>query len=89
MLDPLIPADVDRIAEADRGLVWVYMQGWTRLYGVVALEVFGHMDPRVIESGDMFLDAMLSFAPRLGLADDVERLEALIRPKLSPHGPGG
>ena len=34
------------------------MQGWTVLYGVVALEVFGHMDPRVIESGEMFVEAI-------------------------------
>ena len=87
VLDPLIPAEVDGLAEADRGLVWLYMQGWTRLYGVVALEVFGHMDPRVIESGDMFVDVMREFAPRLGLADDLERLEGLIRARIA-QGPG-
>ena len=43
------------------------MQGWTVLYGVVALEVMGHMDPRVIESGEMFVDVILRFAPRMGL----------------------
>ena len=52
--DPLIPGDVEDIAPEDRGLVWVFMEGWTMLYGVVALEVFGNMDPRVIESGEMF-----------------------------------
>jgi hypothetical protein len=68
---------------ADRGLVWVYQQGWTALYGVVALEVFGHMDPRIIESGEMFIDVVRTFAPRIGLADDVERLELLIRERLA------
>jgi AcrR family transcriptional regulator len=81
--DPLIPADVESIAPEDRGLVWAYMQGWTQLYGVVALEVFGHMDPRVIESGEMFIDVCRNFAPRLGLADDWPRLERLVRDLLA------
>jgi AcrR family transcriptional regulator len=77
--DPLIPAKVERIPEDKRGLVWVYMQGWTQLYGVVTLEVMGHMDPRVIESGEMFIDVVRNYAPRLGLGDDWSRLEALMR----------
>jgi AcrR family transcriptional regulator len=83
VLDPLIPAEMEGLEVADRGLVWLYMQGWTVLYGVVALEVFGHMDPRVIESGEMFVDAVVRFAPRLGLADDVDRMEELIRKRLA------
>lgn len=81
--EPLIPAKVEGIATEDRGLVWSYMQGWTQLYGVVALEVFGHMDPRIIESGDMFVDTIRTYAPRLGLADDMPRLEKLVRERLA------
>jgi AcrR family transcriptional regulator len=81
--EPLIPAKVERIPDDQRGLVWVYMQGWTQLYGVVALEVMGHMDPRVIESGEMFIDVVHNFAPRLGLDEDWPRLEALLREWLS------
>ena len=87
VLEPLIPAEVAGLGPEDRGLVWLYMQGWTRLYGVVALEVFGHLDPRIIESGDMFVDVMREFAPRLGLIDDLERLEGLIRARIA-RGPG-
>lgn len=83
VVDPLIPADVDGIAHEDRGLVWLYMQGWTVLYGVVALEVFGHMDPRIIESGEMFIDAVRGFAPRIGLEHEMPRLEGLIRERLA------
>lgn len=83
VLDPLIPAKVDDLAVEDRGLAWLYMQGWTVLYGVVALEVFGHMDPRVIESGDMFVEAVRSFAPKIGLADEVDRLEAIMRSRMA------
>jgi AcrR family transcriptional regulator len=82
VLDPLIPAEVAGIAREDRGLIWIYMQGWTRLYGVVALEVFGHMDPRVIASGEMFVDVVRGFAPVIGVQDDVDRLVGLIRDRL-------
>jgi AcrR family transcriptional regulator len=83
VLDPLIPAKVDDLAVEDRGLVWVYQQGWTALYGVVALEVFGHMDPRIIESGDMFVHVVREFGPRVGVTDDLDRLEAMIRERIA------
>jgi AcrR family transcriptional regulator len=82
LLDPMIPAEVENLAIEDRGLLWEYMRGWTQLYGVVALEVFGHMDPRIIESGEMFIDTLRNYAPRLGLTDDLPRLEKLIRARL-------
>ena len=83
VIDPLIPAKLDDLAIEDRGLAWLFMLGWTTLYGVVALEVFGHMDPRIIESGEMFVEAVRGFAPRLGLADDSDRLVALIRERIA------
>ena len=86
LLDPLIPAKVDDLAQEDRGLVWLFMQGWTMLYGVVALEVFGHMDPRIIETGEMFVDVVREFAPKIGLADDADRLETDHRGRGSARG---
>lgn len=83
LLDPLIPAKVEHIPHDQRGLVWVYMQGWTQLYGVVTLEVMGHMDPRVIESGEMFVDTVRRFAPVLDLEAELPRLEAIIRARLA------
>ncbi|WP_148612406.1 TetR/AcrR family transcriptional regulator [Nocardioides rubriscoriae] len=82
LIDPLIPAKVERIPYEQRGLVWVYMQGWTQLYGVVTLEVMGHMDPRVIESGEMYLDVVRRFVPTMRLEDELPRLEALVRARL-------
>jgi AcrR family transcriptional regulator len=81
--DPLIPADVKGIKRADRGLVWVFMEGWTTLYGVVTLEVFGHMDPRMIESGEMFIHAVRLFGERIGLDREWPRLEKLLRSQLA------
>lgn len=81
--DPVIPAETEGLAPDERGLIWVYMQGWTQLYGVVALEVFGHMDPRIIESGEMFIDTIRNFVPRIGLTEDWPRLEAMVRARLA------
>ena len=77
------PGQYRGIATEDRGLLWVYMEGWNVLYGVVALEVFGHMDPRIIESGEMFVHVLREFAPKLGLADDIGRLEGIIRARFA------
>ncbi|HEY1134671.1 MAG TPA: TetR-like C-terminal domain-containing protein [Nocardioides sp.] len=80
--DPLLPADVDHIAQVDRGLVWIYMRSWASLYGVVTLEVFGHLDPRVRDSGALFVDVMAFWIDEFGLGDDRERLVALMQAEL-------
>jgi AcrR family transcriptional regulator len=77
--DPLIPAKAERIPDESRGLLWIYMSSWAALYGVVTLEVFGHMDPRVIESGAMFIQMVREWMPRLGMGgEEFERLDALL-----------
>ena len=81
--DPLLPVDLSRIPEENRGLLWVFVSAWAALYGVVTLEVFGHMDPRIIESGAMFTGMMREWMPRLGLADDLDRLDALLVSELA------
>ncbi|HYU65367.1 MAG TPA: TetR-like C-terminal domain-containing protein [Jatrophihabitantaceae bacterium] len=82
VLDP-IHGKYDELPDDNRGLVWVVMEGWTTLYGVVALEVFGHLDPRVIESGDMFVTALRRFGVRLELQDDWPRLEPIVRARMA------
>jgi AcrR family transcriptional regulator len=69
--DPMFPLDLSLLPEEERGLLWVFMQGWATLYGTVTLEVFGHMDPRVIESGALFEEMLAGWLPRLGV-DDAE-----------------
>jgi AcrR family transcriptional regulator len=86
LLDPLIPADVDAIPDEKRGLVWIFMRSWAALYGVVTLEVFGHMDPRMIENGAVFAAFVREWMPRLGMDADRERLEALLAEELA-HPP--
>lgn len=84
--DPLIPAKFEHIPLENRGLIWIYMSSWAALYGVVTLEAFGHMDPRVIESGAMFAQMVREWMPRLGMADDESeraRLDAILAAELA------
>jgi len=77
--DPLIPARVDQIPTKDRGLIWIYMSSWASLYGVVTLEVFGHLDPRIIESGAMFASMVREWMPRLGMTGaEYDRLDKVL-----------
>ena len=80
--DPLMPIDLEKVPDGHRGILWLFVRAWAALYGVVTLEVFGHMDPRIIESGAMFTSMMRDWLPHFGLADDAERLEALVREHL-------
>ena len=79
----MFPIDLALLPEGHRGLLWVFMQAWAALYGVVTLEVFGHMDPRIIESGAMFAAMVREWMPRLGMADEHDRLRALLASELA------
>jgi AcrR family transcriptional regulator len=81
--DPVLPVDMTRIPEDHRGMLWLFVTSWAALYGVVTLEVFGHMDPRIIESGAIFAGFVREWIPRLGLADEAERLDALLVAELA------
>ncbi|TIC82580.1 WHG domain-containing protein [Nocardioides sp. GY 10127] len=83
VLDPAIPGPQHHLPVEERGFGWVAMQGWAQLYGVVALEVFGHVDVRLLASGELFLSTLGRFAPQLGLGADVERLVGLARARIA------
>jgi AcrR family transcriptional regulator len=78
VLDPLIPAKHDHIPREQRGLLWLYMQSWSALYGVVTLESTGHCDPRVIEGANLFRATVISRLGEHGLADQRERLTEIL-----------
>jgi hypothetical protein len=52
------------------GAVVFFLEGWVRIYGIVALEVFGHLSWVVTDGGPMFEETMR------GLARDVGRPDA-------------
>ena len=89
LADPLIPIDLDRVPDDHRGLLWVFIRAWASLYGTVTLEVFGHLDPRVIESGAVFAAMVREWMPRLGLADEEDHYDALLVAELARETSAG
>ncbi len=81
--NPVMPARTGDIPDEYRGLIWVFMRSWAALYGTVTLEVFGHLDPRVIDSGVLFRQMFEEQAALLGMADDLPRLRILIAEQMS------
>jgi AcrR family transcriptional regulator len=76
--DPEVPADVDAVPDEMRGLIWLLERGWSRLYGTVTLEVFGHIDSRIVEQAHLFRAMIEDQAGPLGLTDELPRLRPLI-----------
>ncbi|HET7689226.1 MAG TPA: WHG domain-containing protein [Nocardioidaceae bacterium] len=81
--DPYIPARLEDIPADAKGLLWVFMQSWVQLYGTVTLEVFGHCDPRVIESGALFYSMLTRQAEALNITDELPRLLPMIESELA------
>jgi AcrR family transcriptional regulator len=65
------------------GLQWQFVWIWSRLYGTVTLEVYEHVDTVIVESGVLFREMIASCGREMGLADQVERLQAVIEAELS------
>jgi AcrR family transcriptional regulator len=94
-----LPDNVARLLEAARqtdalpcdfpgspiGLNWVFMRAWARLYGIVTLEVFGHLEEELIATGAMFRAMMQDNGADLGLGDDMHRLMGVIDAALAPR----
>jgi len=59
------------------------MRCWARLYGTATLEVFKHIDPRVIESGALFRAMLEDNGRDLGFGDDWPRLRELTALEMS------
>ncbi len=81
--NPQVPADLTEVPEEMRGLVWMLERAWSRLYGTVTLEVFRHIDPRIVEEAHLFRAMIEDQAEPLGLTEDLPRLRTLIRDLLA------
>ncbi|WP_432476189.1 TetR/AcrR family transcriptional regulator [Nocardioides sp. GXQ0305] len=82
--EPLVPIDPDAVPDGHQGLLWVFQQAWATLYGTVTLEVFGHLDPRIIESGALFEEMTAAWLPRLGVDEaDRQRYRSLLRSEIA------
>jgi AcrR family transcriptional regulator len=76
--DPLVPADLTDVPDELRPLIWLLERGWAALYGTVTLEVFGHIDPRIVERALLFRAMVEDQAVPLGLAEEIPRMRELI-----------
>jgi AcrR family transcriptional regulator len=78
MEDPVFPGKLDALPDEARTLVWLLMQSWARLYGTVTLEVFGHCDPRILDSAALFRSMLAGQAELFGITHELPRLAPLI-----------
>ncbi len=76
--DPMVPADLTGVTDEMRPLIWLLERAWAGLYGTVTLEVFGHIDPRIVEKALLFRAMIEDQARPLGLTEEIPRLQKLI-----------
>ena len=76
--DPVVPADLTGVPDELRPLIWLLERAWAGLYGTVTLEVFGHIDPRIVDKALLFRAMLEDQAVPLGLADELPRLRELM-----------
>jgi len=62
------------LGEDALGMVWLFEFAWAQLFAIVTLEVFGHVRPRLIDSGAVFQAQMREIGRRVGMDDDWDRL---------------
>ena len=98
---PAVPADLTGVPDELRPLIWLLERAWARLYGTVTLEVFGHIDPRIVEKALLFRAMLEDQAAPLGTdrgapaaagAGDVAAgltPAVRLRPRGSARGPSG
>ncbi|MDN5853020.1 MAG: WHG domain-containing protein [Actinomycetia bacterium] len=69
--DPLNPFREDHQKWTDAtvpvNVQWTFLQVWTRLFGIVALEAFGHIAAPVVDSGTLFRSVIAGCAETLGI----------------------
>lgn len=72
------PADLKGVPDDKLGLVWILQRAWAHLYGTVTLEVYRHIDPRIVDHGLLFRSMVEEQVAPLGLADELPRLRRLV-----------
>jgi hypothetical protein len=55
------------VAGLPLGLLLIFLRCWTRLYGIVSLEVFGHLGFALDDAAPMFELMLQETAPLIGL----------------------
>ena len=74
-IDPLLRAELEKWTDAfpvdlPVGVAQVFLSCWIRLYGMVAMEVFGHLTFAVADAGPMFEAELADLGAKLGIEED-------------------
>jgi hypothetical protein len=64
-------------ATPSAGMGWLFERAWARLYGIVTLEVFGHINPGLAVSGALFAATMRDIGADIGLLGEWPRLQGI------------
>ena len=64
-------------------LGWLHARICASLHGVIALEVSGYADPRLVASGELFRATLVDWLARLGQVDDLSRMVRLLEAELA------
>ncbi|HEX4659498.1 MAG TPA: TetR-like C-terminal domain-containing protein, partial [Streptosporangiaceae bacterium] len=81
-IDPGLRAQLERYRDGlgdlaaglPLGLLMVFLRCWVRLYGIVSLEVFGHLSFALDDGKPMFELMLSEMAPQVGLQYPVPRV---------------
>ena len=65
------------------GLSWAFLRVWSKLYGTVTLEAFGHVDAAVVESAALFRDMMGEIGREIGMGDVTDHLQSVFESELA------
>ena len=72
------PAASKGLPDDMRGLFWLLQRAWVQLYGTVALEVYRHVDSRLVEQAVLFRAMVEDQVDPLGLTAELPRLRPLL-----------
>jgi hypothetical protein len=68
------------------GLFWLLERAWVQLYGTVALEVYRHVDARLVDHAVLFRGMIEDQVEPLGLTGELPRLRPLLDSLLGVSG---
>jgi AcrR family transcriptional regulator len=72
------PAAGKGLPDDMRGLFWLLQRAWVQLYGTVALEVYRHVDARLVDQAVLFRAMIEDQVGPLGLTGELPRLRPLL-----------
>lgn len=67
---------------------WAFLYLWSRLYGVIAFEVFNHLEADTVTSALLLRTTLFEMARQVGTELDIDRTNAIIDAEIAREVPG-